>query len=958
MIFTDLVNNIALLLSLSIFYSFLTRSGNSTSVSGRVLTGCIFGLVTVAGMMNPFHFSEGIIFDGRSIVLSMAGLFGGPVTAAVSAFIAGCWRLHLGGIAAWPGCATIITSAALGTAYYYLRKRKPELFSPFYVFIFGVFVHICVLLWMLTLPKPLSFDVLRKVSLPMMLLCPAATLLMAQLLNGLESRNVMLKMLKDSEEKYRRIVETSNEGIWTMDKNFYTVYLNPVMAEMLGYKTEEMTGRPVTDFMFPEDLNHHNEKMEKYQKGMDGKYERRFRRKDGTELWTIVSATALFDKEKGFQGSFAMFTDITERRRTEEELRRQKELLQTIMDNIPIMVSFFSADGRYRWMNRCWEKTLGWSVEEARARDLLKEFYPDPDYCRYVTDFIQSVQEVWGDFKTCRRDGKILDTSWINVSLSDGSHIGIGIDRTAEKHAEKSLYESEERFRIAFENAAVGITLVNTEGKYLKANRKYAEILGYDREELERMNVHETSHHEDANISADFIRSAIAGETDSGIFEKRHLHKKGHIVWTQISSTVFRDSQGNPLYFISHILDITEMKKLEAERLKLEARIRQAQKMEALGTLAGGIAHDFNNILTPLIGYTEMLMMNGFSQHEDAHEKLKRILQASVRAKELVRRILTFSRGAENTYTPIKIQPLIQECLELLRCSIPKSVEFVQQIDPECEAVMGDPTQIQQIVLNLCTNACHAMEEKGGLLAVRLEQIEIGHNDSLKKLILKPGRHLRLTVSDTGHGIAPAHIEKIFDPYFTTKPVGKGTGLGLSVVHGIVKGLGGEIAVYSEIGKGTAFHIYLPVIETGYKKLIPQRRDMPQGNESILLADDEIQIVPMLKMMLEKLGYRVTGLTDSTEALAVFQEKPEAFDLVITDMNMPRMTGDVFARKIKALRSDIPVILCTGFSEQMNGHGLKESGIQAFLMKPLSMAELAETVRRVLDEAGKKISHE
>ncbi|OQX18983.1 MAG: hypothetical protein BWK80_37425, partial [Desulfobacteraceae bacterium IS3] len=768
-------------------------------------------------------------------------------------------------------------------------------------------------------------------------------------LDDVETRNHALKMLKDSEEKYRRIVESANEGIWTMDGKFRTDYVNPVMSDMLGYTAEEVLGKPVTDFMFPEDLKDHREKMANRQKGIGGKYERRFRRKDGSELWSIVSATALYDKEKGFMGSFAMFTDITERRRTETELLRQTELLQSIMNNIPIMIAFFSPDGSFRWVNQCWEKTLGWSAAEAQERDLMKEFYPDPDYCRYVLNYIQSSQGVWGDFKTRRRDGKILDTSWIKVLLSDGSNIGIGIDRTAEKQTEKSLHESEERFRIAFENANTGITLVNTEGKYLKVNRKYSEILGYTPEELQNMTVHETSFPEDADVSAGFIRKAVAGETDSGIFEKRHIHKKGHVVWTEISSTVFRDSQGNPLYFISHALDITDRKKMEEERLKLEARIRQAQKMEAIGTLSGGIAHDFNNILTPIIGYAEMLMMSDFSQHKDANEKLQRILQASVRAKELVRRILTFSRGAESKYQPMKIQPVIQESLALLRSSVPKSVEFIQHIDPECEAVMGDPVQIQQIIMNLCVNACHAMEKKGGKLAILLERILIGHEDSLKKLTLNPGRHLRLTVSDTGHGISPAHIEKIFDPYFTTKPAGKGTGLGLSVVQGIVKGLGGEITVYSEVGKGTAFHIYLPVIEKECIKLTSPQKDIPKGNESILLADDEVQIVPMLKMMLEKFGYSVTGFTDSVEALAAFQENPEAFDLVITDMNMPGMTGDVLAREIKALRPDIPIILCTGFSEQINGYSTAELGIQAFMMKPLGMVELAETVRRVLD---------
>ena len=390
-------------------------------------------------------------------------------------------------------------------------------------------------------------------------------------------------------------------------------------------------------------------------------------------------------------------------------------------------------------------------------------------------------------------------------------------------------------------------------------------------------------------------------------------------------------------------------KDISAQR-KLEAQLRQTQKMEAIGTLAGGIAHDFNNILTPILGYAE-LVREELPKGGRAWINQGEIVKAGMRAKELVQQILTISRRSELEQKPIQISYIVKEALKLLRSSIPTTIEIRQKIDPACGLVMADPTQIHQVIMNLCTNGYQAMWEEGGILGVSLTEVYLGPEAYPLQLQLQPGRYLKLEVSDTGHGI-PAEIkERIFEPYFTTRADMKGTGLGLAVVHGIVQAHHGHITVYSEPGQGTTFHVYLPRIETaGTSKVTEPEEEIARGNERILLVDDDEAICRMEHAMLTTLGYQVTALSSSIDSLEAFRAHPDSYDLVITDMTMPNMTGSELAQRIMRIRADVPIILCTGFSELINEKKAKSLGIRGFIMKPVDMRNLAKTIRRVLDE--------
>jgi PAS domain S-box-containing protein len=416
---------------------------------------------------------------------------------------------------------------------------------------------------------------------------------------------------------------------------------------------------------------------------------------------------------------------------------------------------------------------------------------------------------------------------------------------------------------------------------------------------------------------------------------------KGRLVWVRVlGQPEYRN--GNCVALKGIIQDITDQQ-------KMKALLHQAQKMESIGNLAGGIAHDFNNILSSIIGYTE-LALDDAAKATPLEENLREVYTAGMRAKDLVQQILAFARQSDEERKPIRVDTIMHEVLKLIRSTIPSTINIKKNIKSN-SLIVGNSSQVHQLIMNLCTNAAHAMEDTGGILEAQLQDVEVNTQYSLPLLTLKPGNYIKITISDTGCGIAPDIIHSIFEPYFTTKGVGEGTGMGLALAHGTVTAYDGEITVDSELGKGTIFSIYLPITRKRRNHQPGGEEKLPMGTESILLVDDELTIAKMSSQMLERLGYQVTIRTSSIEALELFRSKSEDFDLVITDMTMPNMTGDELAVKLIALRSDIPVILCTGYSKKLTEEETHRIGIKAFAYKPVVKAEMAKTVRKVLDDA-------
>jgi two-component system, cell cycle sensor histidine kinase and response regulator CckA len=387
------------------------------------------------------------------------------------------------------------------------------------------------------------------------------------------------------------------------------------------------------------------------------------------------------------------------------------------------------------------------------------------------------------------------------------------------------------------------------------------------------------------------------------------------------------------------------------ERRRLEAQLRQAQKMEAIGTLAGGIAHDFNNILMAILGYTE-LALGDIGQESRAWHYLHEVRKAGVRAKTLVQQILTFSRRTEHPRQPVQLSLLIAEALAFLRASLPSTITIQPVIAPDVGPVLADPTQLHQVLLNLCTNAAHAMRETGGRLEVRLEAIDVDAQGTGQPPEVPPGPYACITVTDTGHGMPPDVMERMFEPFFTTKGPGEGTGMGLALVHGIVTSHGGAVTVASAVGQGTTFTVYLPRCTDKESTTAPQEgapaAPAPGGAARVLFVDDEVALARLGEAMLQQLGYEVVACTSSAEALAVFCAAPQRFDLVMTDHTMPSLTGAELAQVVRRLRPDVPIILCTGFSADLHTARARDLGIDAVLLKPLAMQDLAQTLQQVL----------
>ncbi len=404
--------------------------------------------------------------------------------------------------------------------------------------------------------------------------------------------------------------------------------------------------------------------------------------------------------------------------------------------------------------------------------------------------------------------------------------------------------------------------------------------------------------------------------------------------------------EGKTVYFAS-LRDITERKDSEKERGKLEAQVRQSQKMEAIGTLAGGIAHDFNNILSAVIGFSE-LSLDMVKKDDPLEKNIKEILNAGNRAKGLVRQILAFSRQAEQEPKPLQIKFLAKEVLKLLRASLPSTIEIRQYLISDGE-VLADPTEIHQVLMNLCTNAGQAMASDGGLLTVTLEDVEPGDTLFVEHPEMMSRRYQKLKIADTGPGIDPGIIDRIFDPFFTTKDLGVGTGMGLSVVHGIIKNHGGIITAESTPGNGATFTAYFPLVQEKTQAPHQRKQSLSTGTERILFVDDELPIIRMGKQTLERLGYDVESVQDSTEALTMFVADPGRFDLLITDMTMPGMTGVQLAKQILEIRPDFPIILSTGFSGSISDEEIRSLGIRALVMKPILKEDIAHMVRQVLD---------
>ncbi|HYA15677.1 MAG TPA: PAS domain S-box protein, partial [Syntrophales bacterium] len=773
-----------------------------------------------------------------------------------------------------------------------------------------------------------------------------------------EERRHFERALLESEGRYRLLVENMDDGLASVDPDGILIYTNPRLREMLGYADDELIGCYIGNFMGATNRKILEGQLSERRKGKHASYELSWTRKNGSNVSTLMTATPLFNVDGIFTGSFAVISDITERKKAEEQLKESEVRYRTLFDNANDAI-FILRDDKFIDCNAVTLRMFGCTREQivgSYPYVFSPPFQPDGrDSTEKALEKINKAiagEPQFFEWKHCKYDRTAFDAEVSLNSIKIGDEVLIQAlvrDITDRKLTEEALRESEEKYRSIFENALEGIFQTTPDGRLLDVNPSFARMYGHE------------SPQEMMNSIADIKHQLYADPEDREKFKEilekwgmvegfqvQHYNKTGEKIWVSITSRLLHDETGK-VYYSGFVEDITKRKIAEEEKKRLEAQLRQAQKMEAIGTLAGGIAHDFNNILTAIIGYTEMALYK-VPKENPLRRDLEQVLKASSRAKDLVRQVLAFSRQTELERKPLQVVFIVEETLKLLRSSLPTTIEIRQNISVGNDRgiILADSTQIQQVLMNLCTNAAHAMRDKGGVLSVGVSEVDINATFTLRHPDLNPGRYVRLSVDDTGYGMPTAISERIFDPYFTTKEAGEGTGLGLSVVQGIVKSHGGAITVRSEMGKGTTFNVFFPAIERGVSSDAGAAEFLSMGNERILFIDDEEILANLGKEMLESIGYDVTTRTSSLAALETFRADPYVFDLVITDTTMPGMTGLELATEMMAIRSDIPIILCTGFSELTNEKKIKEAGIRELVMKPYVLMNLTKTIRKVL----------
>ena len=522
------------------------------------------------------------------------------------------------------------------------------------------------------------------------------------------------------------------------------------------------------------------------------------------------------------------------------------------------------------------------------------------------------------------------------------------LDVTAMKQAEEVLQENRKRLKMVVDNLPVALGRLYPDGTIDFLDNKIEDLTGFAPKDFSPGGrpFSEVILEDDQEPTRKAFLHAL-GTDHTYVRQYRAKTKDGRVIWLQESGQINCDSQGRALYTDIVLLDITERKQAEEMRPQFEAQLRQAQRMDAIGSLAGGIAHDFNNILGVMLGYTEMALM-GLKEDDGLKRRLQQVLKAGKRGKELVAQILSFSRPSPQERRPVRMNGIVKEALNMLRATLPATIELKMRLEDDQDTILGDPTQMHQVIINLCANAAHAMKDKGGVLDISVRPVTLDAKAAAQFHGLSAGPHIRVSVKDSGHGMDRDTMEKIFDPFFTTKKMEEGTGMGLAVVHGIIKAHGGAITVQSKVGRGSEFQIYLPRVEASELPGGPEAPAVENGQESLLFVDDEEWLVDMWKEILESLGYRMTVTTKPLEALQMFKEKPQDFDLVIADQTMPQMTGLELAQELLALRPELPIILVTGFSQVVTPEKAKAAGVREYIMKPLSISELTNAISRSL----------
>ncbi len=830
MIFTTLLYNAALLLALGFLYSLIARHWERERRTGQVYKGLLFGLVALAVMANPVHLMPGVVFDTRSVVLSIAGMFGGPISALIAVAMACIYRIWMGGLGAFTGVLVACVSGAFGVAYYFWAKTSQRAMRPHYLYLFGLTVHVAMLICMFSLPLAVALRALENISASVLSIYPVVTLLLALMLKEGEASIAATRALAASESRFRSSFDNANIGMSMIGTDGRLLRVNSEFCRMLGYAGDELVGIPFNEITHPEDHAIGNEILDKTIKGemRTSRFEKRYLHKDGSTVWARVSASLVRDANGAPLHFITQVQDITESRRVEQALR-----------------------------------------------------------------------------------------------------------------------ESEARYRRIVETADEGIWIVDRQHNTTFVNSRMAAMLGYAAEEMLGRPAHHFMAEDQLNDHMAKLAERRMGKP--GHYERRLVRKDGSEVWSLVSVQAILDQQGQFDGAFGMFTDITERKRAEEDRARLEEQLQQMRKLESIGRLAGGVAHDMNNLLSPILGYGEMLLEDT-SRENPNREPLEEIVKAGERARQLVHQLLAFGRKQTLEFKSVDLNSLLGNFENLLRRTIREDIAIHLALASSLPLIMGDPVQLEQVVMNLAVNAQDAMPD-GGELTIETALADLDESYVAHHQGVTPGTYVMLMVSDTGIGMDAEQIEYIFEPFFTTKGGDKGTGLGLATVYGIVKQHRGDIWAYSEPGLGATFKVYLPVTaEAGHAMQRPPRESSARkGSETVLLVEDNRQVRDMALTILQRQGYTVLAAASGKEALVMMASHDGPVHLLLTDVVMPEMNGRKLFEEASRLQPDLKALYMSGYTDNVIAHcGVMDPEVQ-FIQKPFAISALTAKVREVLD---------
>lgn len=961
----SIVYNVALLLALGTLYAIFPHQLVTRRFGRRVLIGCVLALITVALMLNPWPLKDGLVFDVRSILLAITGLFFGVVPTVIVVFVVTLFRLSEGGIGVVPGIAVTICAAGLGLCWRYLSPNTPHKVRWVEFYLFGLAVHVLMLLCMFLLPWVQALQVLRVITLPVLLLYPVGTVLICALLAHQYELRQIAQALRESEEKYRILVQHANEAIYVVQQAKF-MFCNAMFLQMVDMPEEQVIGMSIYKFL-PEES--HEEQKEHHHSLLNGDIhadseEIRILVHEEVERWVSINSVRIFWNNQPATLNFA--TDITERKQAEGDLRNQQRQLQQIFDILPVGLWFAGKDGTLLrgnpmginiWGAEPCVNPADYGMFKARRLPSGEEILPeDWALAHTIKDGVTVVDEL---LEIDAFDGKKkIILNYTAPLLDDAGNLQGAIivnqDVSAKKYAEDALIESEARYRRLTENSPDIILRFNQHCQHLYASPTIRHMTDLPPEAFIGKTYRELNFSE--HIAAyweNAIQQVFAtGQLIVDQFEYENGDRRQVFDWRLVPEFA---QDGTVESVLSIARDITEHKLAEEERIHLEQQIQQTQKLESLGVMAGGIAHDFNNILMAISGYTELLSMQ-LSPGSEAQDSVTQIITATNRAAELCRQMLAYSGKASFAIEKVDLGELVEEMSHLLKTTISKKALLNLHINRPIPSIQADPSQIRQIVMNLIINASDAIGEQNGFITVSVDATYCDEaNLRATELYesLTPGLYVHLEIADNGCGMDIETRTHMFEPFYTTKFTGRG--LGLAAVLGIVRAHKGALKVSSEPNKGTIFTLLFPSIDLAKDTTLSTRAAALsnwRGSGTVLLVDDEESIRNIGARMLKQLGFTVLTATDGQEALACYQQHHQEITLVVMDMTMPHMDGSEAFNALRQLNPRVRVVLASGYSTEDIQSRFNGKGLNGILQKPFTLDTLRETIRTVLEETA------